>query len=113
MLYAYRQKSSINIELKAATDEANRSRKEKEDFFAYTSHEIRTPLNAVVGMSQLLSGTHLDKKQQHYLKTISSSANNILFLVNDILDLAKIEKGAIQLEKIPFSFLPFVFSLTL
>jgi len=103
MLYAYRQKSSINIELKTATDEANRSRKEKEDFFAYTSHEIRTPLNAVVGMSQLLSGTHLDKKQQHYLKTISSSANNILFLVNDILDLAKIEKGAIQLENIPFS----------
>ena len=103
MLYAYRQKSAINTELEAATNEANRSRKEKEDFFAYTSHEIRTPLNAVVGMSQLLAGTNLDEKQQHYLKTIHSSANNILFLVNDVLDLAKIEKGAIQLEKIPFS----------
>ncbi len=108
MIYAYRQKSAINIDLKAATEQANKSRQEKEDFFAYTSHEIRTPLNAVVGMTQLLSGTNLNEKQQHYLKTINSSANNILFLVNDILDLAKIEKGAIQLEVIPFSLIELI-----
>ena len=103
MYYAYRQKSSMNVELEAANKKANKLRKDKEDFFAYTSHEIRTPLNAVVGMSQLLSETDLNKQQKHYLKTINSSTKNILFLVNDVLDLTKIEKGAIQLESIPFS----------
>ncbi len=103
MYYAYRQKSSMNVKLEAANKKANKLRKDKEDFFAYTSHEIRTPLNAVVGMSQLLSETDLNKQQQHYLKTIKSSTKNILFLVNDVLDLTKIEKGAIQLESIPFS----------
>jgi signal transduction histidine kinase/DNA-binding response OmpR family regulator len=103
LLYAYRQKTAINKELELATLQSNKLRKDKEDFFAYTSHEIRTPLNAVVGLSHLMSETKLNTKQQDYLNIIKSSANNILFLVNDILDLSKFEKGAIQLEQIPFS----------
>ena len=103
LLYAYRQKSSINNELEEATLQSNKLRQDKEDFFAYTSHEIRTPLNAVVGLSQLMAETKLTNKQRDYLETINTSANNILFLVNDILDLTKIEKGAIQLEETPFS----------
>ena len=103
LLYAYRQKISINKELEIATFQSNKLRQDKEDFFAYTSHEIRTPLNAVVGLSHLMAQTNLSGKQKDYLSTIKNSANNILFLVNDILDLSKIEKGAILLEKVPFS----------
>jgi signal transduction histidine kinase/DNA-binding response OmpR family regulator len=103
LYYNLRQKNKINIDLKLATNLANKSIQEKEEFFAFTSHEIRTPLNAVVGMTQLLSKTKLSEIQSKYLKTIKSSANNILFLVNDVLDLAKLEKGAIQLEYIDTS----------
>lgn len=103
LYYNLRQKNKINKELEKATELAQRSKKDKEEFFAYTSHEIRTPLNAVVGMTQLLEQTNLDEVQYKYLKTIKYSAKNILFLVNDVLDLAKLEKGAIVLEKIDFS----------
>ena len=103
LLYAYRQKILINKALEKATLQSNKLSKDKEDFFAYTSHEIRTPLNAVVGLSHLMSKTKLNTKQKDYLNIIKSSANNILFLVNDILDLSKFEKGAIKLEQLPFS----------
>ncbi len=103
LYFNLRQKNKMNIELKKATLLANNSKKEKEEFFAYTSHEIRTPLNAVVGMTQLLGNTNLNEIQTKYLKTIKSSAKNILFLVNDVLDLAKLEKGAIVLEHIDTS----------
>lgn len=95
-----RQKNKINEELKLATKLATKSKKEKEEFFAFTSHEIRTPLNAVVGMTQLLEKTNLTEKQTKYLKTIKYSSNNILFLVNDVLDLTKLEKGLVQLENV-------------
>lgn len=103
LYYNLRQKNKINKELKLATNLANKSKQEKEEFFAFTSHEIRTPLNAVVGMTQLLSNTGLNEIQSKYLKTIKYSANNILFLVNDVLDLAKLEKGAINLESVDTS----------
>lgn len=100
---ALRQKNRINGQLQLANEDANRSRKEKEEFFAYTSHEIRTPLNAVIGMSNLLAETDLSPAQQGYLKTLKSSTQNILFLVNDVLDLSKIEAGSIELETVDFS----------
>ena len=102
LIFALKQKNKINRQLKIANDDANRSRMDKEEFFAYTSHEIRTPLNAVVGMSRLLGETDLNTGQQKYLKTINSSAQNILFLVNDVLDLSKIESGTIELENVDF-----------
>jgi signal transduction histidine kinase/CheY-like chemotaxis protein len=96
-----RQRERANNKLKIATEMAVQSKKEKEDFFAYTSHEIRTPLNAVVGTGKLLGETDLNELQQKYVKTITSSAQNILFLVNDVLDLSKIEKGELKFEHIP------------
>jgi signal transduction histidine kinase/CheY-like chemotaxis protein len=95
-----RQREKANHNLKIASNLAVQSKKEKEDFFAYTSHEIRTPLNAVVGTSRLLGATDLNELQQKYVKTITSSAQNILFLVNDVLDLSKIEKGELKFENI-------------
>ena len=103
LFFALKQKNKINLQLQLANKDANRSRMDKEEFFAYTSHEIRTPLNAVVGMSILLGETDLNPGQQQYLKTINSSAQNILFLVNDVLDLSKIESGTIELETVDFS----------
>lgn len=103
LFISLKQRDKINAKLIKAKDDANQSRQEKEDFFAYTSHEIRTPLNAVVGMAKLLGETNLNEPQQKYLKTITGSAQNILFLVNDVLDLTKIEKGGIELESIKFS----------
>jgi len=103
LFFALKQKNKINRQLKIANEDANRSRMDKEEFFAYTSHEIRTPLNAVVGVSRLLGETDLNPDQQKYLRTINSSAQNILFLVNDVLDLSKIESGTIELETVGFS----------
>ena len=103
LFFALNQKNKINYQLKIANEEANRARIDKEQFFAYTSHEIRTPLNAVVGVSRLLGETDLNTDQQKYLRTINSSAQNILFLVNDVLDLSKIESGTIELETVDFS----------
>jgi signal transduction histidine kinase/CheY-like chemotaxis protein/HPt (histidine-containing phosphotransfer) domain-containing protein len=103
LVFALKQKNKINQQLQLANEDAIRSRVEKEEFFAYTSHEIRTPLNAVVGMSRLLGETDLNPVQQKYLRTITSSAQNILFLVNDVLDLSKIESGTIELETVDFS----------
>ena len=103
LFFALKQKNKINYQLKIANEDANRARIDKEEFFAYTSHEIRTPLNAVVGVSRLLGETDLNSDQQKYLRTINSSAQNILFLVNDVLDLSKIESGTIELETVDFS----------
>jgi PAS domain S-box-containing protein len=86
-----------------AQDEALRLAKIKEEFLANMSHEIRTPMNAIMGMSQLLSETELNEKQQKYLASIQFASDNLLALINDVLDLAKIEAEKITFEKIPFS----------
>ncbi len=100
MFFVNQQKQRVNNDLEQAKQKAEESEKEKEKFLTYTSHEIRTPLNAVVGVAQLLEQTQLTLKQQEYLKTIQHSAQNILHIVNDVLDLSKIESGAIELESI-------------
>lgn len=82
---------------------AEKAAKLKEDFLANMSHEIRTPLNAMLGFSELLETTNLDADQQEFLRLIRTAGKNLLTIVNDILDISKIEAGMIQLESIPFS----------
>ncbi len=75
----------------------------KENFLANMSHEIRTPLNAMLGFSNLLETTSLTPEQQEFVQFIRSAGKNLLTIVNDILDISKIEAGMLQLESIPFS----------
>ena len=90
-------------ELKRAKTKAEISAKAKEQFLANMSHEIRTPMNGIIGMAALLKKTSLDNSQQNYLRLIQESAQNLLVIINDVLDVAKIESGKLQFEEIPFS----------
>src|SRR5205823_11033725 len=69
---------------------------------ANMSNEIRTPMNAVLGMTNLLLDTGLTQKQRDYLEAIETSADNLLVVINDILDLSKLQAGKMELEHIPF-----------
>lgn len=74
----------------------------KADFLAKISHEIRTPMNGVLGMSELLLDTSLSAKQRDYVQTIHSSGNELLNLINEILDISKLESGQIELDDVQF-----------
>ena len=82
---------------------AEKSEQFKQQFLANMSHEIRTPMNAVMGMTNLVLGTPLQEKQKFYLEGIKKSSDNLLHIINDILDLSKIEAGKMELEHIDFS----------
>lgn len=90
-------------ELAIARDEALESVRMKSEFLASMSHEIRTPLNAIIGMSDLMSETRLTDEQSRYVSVFRKAGDALLSLVNDILDLSKIEANQLALEKIPFN----------
>lgn len=89
-------------ELADARDQALEASRVKSDFLASMSHEIRTPLNAIIGMSELLSETRLSQEQQRYVEIFRKASEALLSLVNDILDLSKIEARQLVLESIAF-----------
>ncbi|MEO9475285.1 MAG: PAS domain S-box protein [Cyclobacteriaceae bacterium] len=88
-------------ELRNAKEIAERSLKIKERFLANMSHEIRTPMNGIIGMIDLIASTKLNKEQTDYIRTIKKSSDTLLNILNDILDLSKIEAGKMQLRLEP------------
>jgi len=84
---------------KAAADAANRA---KSEFLANMSHEIRTPMNAIIGMAEILSEIHLTERQKEYLDIFRRAGDNLLTLIDDILDLSKVEAGRLELEEMDF-----------
>lgn len=90
-------------ELEIAKEKAEAGAKAKSEFIANISHEIRTPLNAVIGFTELMREEEISTRQKEYLDSISNSGKNLLRLINDILDLSKIESGKLELQFEPIS----------
>jgi len=95
------QSKRLQEELQRSREDAVEASRAKSEFLANMSHEIRTPLNAVIGFTELLESLVNDRKQMSYLESIKSGGKNLLILINDILDLSKIEAG-----KLEFSYEP-------
>jgi signal transduction histidine kinase len=87
-----------------AAQQAEEASNAKTQFLSNMSHEIRTPMNAIVGFTKVVLRTNLDQKQKEYLNAIKVSGESLIVLINDILDLAKVEAGKMTFEKVPFQF---------
>jgi PAS domain S-box-containing protein len=93
----------LELNLREAKQQAEASARAKELFLANMSHEIRTPMNAILGMSQLLAKTTLAPRQSNYLHAIATSAQNLLVIINDILDISKLDAGKMTIERVGFN----------
>lgn len=106
-LNAIRNRDEVILAL-IDTTELHNANRAKSEFLAKMSHEIRTPLNGIVGMANLLATTPLDEEQHQFVDTILLSSDNLMAIINDILDLSKIEAGRLDIESRPFEVRPMV-----
>jgi signal transduction histidine kinase/CheY-like chemotaxis protein len=94
-------RKQAEIALIQAKEEADAANRAKSEFIANMSHEIRTPMNAVIGFSEILASKITDKKHKNYLNSIQTAGKSLLTLINDILDLSKIEAGRLDIQYEP------------
>jgi len=99
---ALRESARVAAKLAASRDEARAATQAKSAFLAMMSHELRTPLNGVLGMVHALATTSLDARQRAHLDVIETSGRSLLLILNDILDLSKIEAGRLEIETVAF-----------
>jgi PAS domain S-box-containing protein len=97
------EQKNLEVELIEARHQAESSATAKQAFLTNMSHEIRTPMNAILGMARQLQKSSLNEQQQFFLQTINDASENLLVIINDILDISKIEAGKLSLETIGFS----------
>ncbi|HSV30190.1 MAG TPA: ATP-binding protein, partial [Candidatus Omnitrophota bacterium] len=96
------EQKALNERLTRLADEAQAASRAKSDFLATMSHEIRTPMNGIIGMAQLLKDTPLSAEQRDHVETLCASGEALQTLLNDILDLSKLESGRLELDRRPF-----------
>lgn len=96
------RRKANEAEILAAKNEAESANRAKSDFLATMSHEIRTPMNSILGFLELMRMGNLDAPQREYLAIAESNARNLIEIINEILDMSKIEKGKLELDSVPF-----------